>query len=183
MKYLKSIWAERTPSYNDEYQSIFNKLANKSNEGGDNDEKALETGKIFATQYEMYIYAFFIGLYANEQQETKNKATFGHKISEWGKKNRKSGRESFLEIQDFIFISLIMKSDIDFIKLEQASDENEIKKAVSLLIELMESYTNGGLQIIKDKCDSNENYFISSMEAPLNFLLAATISKTNENKL
>ena len=76
-----------------------------------------------------------------------------------------------------------MKSDLDFIKLEQASDENEIKKAVSLLIDLMESYANGGLQLIKDKCDTNESYFISSMEAPLNFLLSSTISMTNENKL
>lgn len=182
MNYLKSIWAERTPGYNNEYQSIFNKLANKSNEGGDNDEKAIETGKIFATQYEMYIYAFFMGLYSNEQQESNNKVTFGHKISEWGKKNRKSGRESFLQIQEFIFISLILKSDIDFIKLEQASDENAVKKAVSLLIDLMESYANGGLQLIKDKCDSNENYFISSMEAPLNFFLS-TIPLHNESKL
>jgi len=173
MKYLKSIWSERTPGYSEEYQHIFNKLANKSNEGGDNDERAIETGKIFATQYEMYIYAFYIGLYANQQQKSNEKTTFGHKISEWGKKNRKTGRESFLEIQDFIFISLIMKSEVNFIELEQTSDENEIKKAVSSLIELMESYANGGLQLIKDKCDANENYFISSMEAPLNFLLAS----------
>jgi hypothetical protein len=173
MKYLKSIWSERTPSYNEEYQHVFNKLANKSNEGGDNDVRAIETGKIFATQYEMYIYAFFIGLYANQQQKANEKSTFGHKISEWGKKSRKTQRESFLEIQDFIFIALIMKSDINFIELEQTSDENEVKKAVSSLIELMESYTNGGLQLIKDKCDIYDNYFISSMGAPLNFLLNA----------
>ncbi len=172
MKYLKTIWSERTPNYNEDFQTIFNKLANKSNEGGDNDERATETGKIFSTQYEMYIYAYFIGLYANQQQESNKKTTFGHKISEWGKKTRKTGRESFLEIQDFIFISLIAKSDIDFIDLEQTQDENEIKKAVSSLIDLMESYANGGLQLIKDKFDSNENYFISSMEAPLNFLLS-----------
>jgi len=178
MKYLKSIWADRTPSYDKEYQSIFDKLANKGNEGGDNEERAIETGKIFATQYEMYIYAFFIGLYAPEQQESTTKATFGHKISEWGKKNRKSGRDSFLEIQDFMFISLITNSDVNFIELERSSDENETKKAVSKLIDLMESYTNGGLQLIKDKLELNENYFISSMEAPLNFLLK-TNTKTN----
>ena len=172
MKYLKDIFSERTPSYNEEYQPIFNKLANKSNEGGDSDERATETAKIFATQYEMYIYAFFIGLYSNELQVCNKKSNFGHKISEWGKKKGKTGRESFLEIQDFIFISLIAKSDLNFIELEQTKDENEIKKAISLLIDLMESYTNGGLQLIKDKLDSNDNYFISSMEAPLNFLLS-----------
>jgi hypothetical protein len=179
MKYLKSIWAERTPSYNIEYQSIFEKLANKGNEGGDNEERAKETGKIFATQYEFYIYAFFLGLYANEQQVVTTKTNFGHKISEWGKKNRKSGRESFLEIQDFMFLSLITKSEVNFIELERNSDENEIKKAVSKLIDLMESYTNAGLQLIKEKLELNENYFVSSMEAPLNFLLT-TSSEVNK---
>ena len=171
MKYLKSIWAERIPSYNKEYQPIFEKLANKGNEGGDNEERARETGKIFSTQYEMYSYAFFLGLYSNKQQENDNKINFGHKISEWGKKNRKSGRESFLEIQDFIFIALITKSDINFIELERSLDENETKKAIFILTDIMESYTNGGLQLIKEKLEINENYFISSMEAPLNFLL------------
>lgn len=171
MKYLKSIWAERVPNYDAVYQRLFEKLANKGNEGGDREEIATETGKVFATQYELYIYAFFIGLYSNEQQETTSKANFGHKISEWGKKSRKSGRESFVEIQEFMFISLITKSDLDFIELERSVDENETKKAVSKLTDLMEGYTNGGLQLIQDKLELNENYFISSMEAPLNFLL------------
>lgn len=171
MKYLKSIWADRTPNYNKEYQSIFDKLANKGNEGGYNEERATETGKVFATQYELYIYAFFLGLDANHQQGNTTKTNFGHKISEWGKKNRKTGRESFLELQDFIFISLITKSEVNFIELERTIDENEIKKAVSKLVDLMESYTNGGLQLIREKLELNENYFVSSMEAPLNFLL------------
>jgi len=171
MKYLKSIWAERVPNYNAGYQIIFDKLANKANEGGDREEMASETGKVFATQYELYIYAFFLGLYANERQESTSKSNFGHKISEWGKKSRKSLRESFIEIQDFMFISLITMSDINFIELERSIDENEIKKAVSKLNDLMESFANGGLQLIQDKLEDNENYFISSLEAPLNFLL------------
>jgi hypothetical protein len=171
MKYLKSVWADRVPNYNQEYKYIFEKLANKGNEGGDNEELARESGKVFATQYELYIYAFFIGLYSNNLKENAIKINFGHKISEWGKKSRKSNRESFLEIQDFIFVALLSKSEIDFIKLEQFSDENEIKNAVSNLVELMERYANGGLDLIKEKLESNENYFISSMEAPLNLLL------------
>ncbi len=175
MTYLKSIFADRVPNYNKDYQSIFDKLANKGNDGSDNEERAIESGKVFATQYEMYIYAFFLGLYADEKQESNSKVNFGHKISEWGKKNRKSNRESFTEIQDFIFITLITKSDLDFIQLERISDETEIKKSVTSLIDLMETYVNGGLQIIKDKLESNENYFISSAEAPLNFLLKSCI--------
>ncbi|KAA6336921.1 hypothetical protein EZS27_014963 [termite gut metagenome] len=170
MKYLKSIWAERIPNYSSNYQQIFDKLANKGN--GDNEERAKETGRVFATQYELYIYAFFLGLYSNEQQERTNKVDFGHKISEWGKKNRKTGRESFIEIQDFIFISLITKCDVDFILLERSPNEEAIKIAISQLVDLMESYINGGLQLIKDKLEDDENYFISSAEAPMNFLLS-----------
>jgi hypothetical protein len=144
----------------------------KGNEGGDNEERAKETGRVFATQYELYIYAFFLGLYSNEQQESTNKVNFGHKISEWGKKNRKSGRESFIEMQEFIFISLITKCDVDFIQLERSPNEEDIKTAISQLVDLMESYTNGGLQLIKDQLEDNENYFISSAEAPMNFMLS-----------
>jgi hypothetical protein len=175
MKYLKNIWAERVPNYNSEYQLIFDKLANKGNEGGDNEERAKETGRVFATQYELYIYAFFLGLYANELQETTDKSDFGHKISEWGKKSRRSGRKSFIEIQDFIFITLITKCDVDFITLERSAEEVDIKNAVSKLIDLMESITNGGLQLIKDKLEDNENYFITSSESPMNFVFANNI--------
>ena len=111
-------------------------------------------------------------MYANEQQESTNKANFGHKISEWGKKSRRSGRESFVEIQDFMFISLITKSDVDFIQLERNAEEDGIKVAVSKIIELMESYTNGGLQLIKEKLEDNDNFFITSAESPMNFLLS-----------
>jgi hypothetical protein len=177
MNYLKSLWADRIPSYCNEYSAIFEKLANKGNDGLDNNEKANESGKIFATQYELYIYAFFIGLYSNQQRNSSVKASFGHKISEWGKKNRRSGRESFIEIQDFMFVSIISKSDLNFIELERCSEENEIKKSVTQLLELMETYANGGLQIIKEKLESNENFFISTTDAPLQFLLRSTSNK------
>lgn len=173
MNYLKDMWAERIPNYNIDYQFIFDKLANKGNEGGNNEERALETGRVFATQYELYIYAFFLGLYSNESpQLSTKKENFGHKISEWGKKSRSSLRDSFTEIQNFIFIALITKCDIDFIQLERSSSEEDTKMAISKLIELMEDYTNRGLQLIKEKIEDNENYFISSSAAPINFLLS-----------
>ena len=173
MNYLKDIWAERIPHYNGDYQFIFDKLANKGNEGGNNEERAQETGRVFATQYELYIYSFFLGLYSNESpQPNINKEDFGHKISEWGKKSRNPLRDSFTEIQNFIFISLIAKSDIDFILLEKSSCEEDIKAAVSKLIDSMVDYANRGLQLIKEKIEDNDNYFISSPAAPMNFLLS-----------
>lgn len=169
MKYLKSLWSEKVPNYNSEYHYLFEKLANKGNDGGNAESRVEDRGRIFATQYELYLFAFFLGLYSKCQKESKNKMNFGHKISEWGKKSKKVNRDSFAEIQDFVFISLVTFTEIDFIQLERSDSEDDLKKAIAQLIELMETFTNGGLQLIEEKIESNENYFIQSNNSPLNF--------------
>ena len=59
--------------------------------------------------------------------------------------------------------------------LKKTLDDNEIKKFVSKLMDLMETYTNGGLQLIQDKLDLNDNYFVSSSDAPMQFMLSNKI--------
>lgn len=172
MNYLKNIWADRVPNFDSCFLDLFENLANKGNDGGDKDEKTIESGKVFSTYYELYIYAFFIGLYSDHKQESiENKANFGYKISEWGKKNRKSARNPFAQIQEYMFISLIERSEIDFINLERGDDADSTKAAVSELLNLMELYANGGLQLIREKLQENINYFVSSAVSPLNFFL------------
>lgn len=56
------------------------------------------------------------------------------------------------------------KTDIDLVALEKGElDEDE---AVKMLIRTMESYTNGGLMLIKEKLEDNPNYFLQ----PTSFL-------------
>jgi hypothetical protein len=63
-----------------------------------------------------------------------------------------------------MFIALIAKTEIDIIALEKGEqDEDEV---VKLLIKSMEAYTNGGLILIKEKLEENQNYFLQ----PTSFL-------------
>ncbi|MCF8305465.1 MAG: hypothetical protein K9I71_08485 [Ignavibacteriales bacterium] len=63
-----------------------------------------------------------------------------------------------------MFIALLAKTDIDLVALEKGElDEDD---AVKSLIKTMESYTNGGLILIKEKSEDNPNYFLQ----PTSFL-------------
>ncbi|MBS3993802.1 MAG: hypothetical protein KGZ87_08800 [Bacteroidetes bacterium] len=63
-----------------------------------------------------------------------------------------------------MYIALVAKTEIDLVALEKGElDEDD---AVKLLIKTMESYTNGGLILIKEKLEENPNYFLQ----PTSFL-------------
>ena len=63
-----------------------------------------------------------------------------------------------------MFIALVAKAEIDLLALEKGEkDENTVIKQ---LIHTMESYTNGGLNLIKEKMEDNSNYFLQ----PTSFL-------------
>jgi hypothetical protein len=63
-----------------------------------------------------------------------------------------------------MFIALLAKTDIDLVALEKGEIEED--DAVKDLIKNMESFTNGGLILIKEKLEENPNYFLQ----PTSFL-------------
>lgn len=63
-----------------------------------------------------------------------------------------------------MFIALVAKTDIDLTALEKGEIEED--EVVKMLIQTMESYTNGGLILIKEKLEENPNYFFQ----PTSFL-------------
>lgn len=167
---LFDIWSKRVPSYDQQYADLFEKLAltATSLKGV---EAMEQHGKVFATNYEFYIYAFFLGIYSDTQKPTVEKPRdFGHPIENWGKKNTPV-RKDFRQIQEYIFNLLVLKSDVDFLALEFEENENTVSKAVSTLLKVMETYTNGGLSIIRKKIDEDPNVLYTPMGA-LNELLA-----------
>jgi len=164
MKNLFEKWKSRIPKYSETYKDLFISLSQKFGAEG---EKKINLGKNFSTNYELYIYAFFLGLYNNEFSpipEHEKKMDFSHHIQHWGSKTTVSTRKDFTNLQENIFIALLAKTDIDLIALEKGElDEDEAVKAI---IKTMESYTNGGLILIKEKLDENPIYFLQ----PTSFL-------------
>ncbi len=158
-------WKTRIPKYSIEFKdNLFKSLSEKYGAEGD---KKISLGKHFSTNYELYTYAFFLGLYNKEFTpipENVKKVDFSHHIQFWGSKTTISVRKDFTILQKYMFTALIAKTDLDFI----AVDKGEITEdqAVKELITVMESYTNGGLTLIKEKLEDNPTYFLN----PTSFL-------------
>jgi hypothetical protein len=164
MKNLFEKWKTRIPKYSEAHKDLFISLSQKFGAEG---EKKINLGKHFSTNYELYTYAFFLGLCNNEFTpipDEEKKTDFSHHIQHWGSKTTVSTRKDFTNLQENMFIALLAKTDIDLVALEKGElDEDD---AVKSLIKTMESFTNGGLILIKEKLEENPNYFLQ----PTSFL-------------
>ncbi|MCD4663840.1 MAG: hypothetical protein K8R68_01140 [Bacteroidales bacterium] len=162
MESLFDKWKTRVPNYGESHKSLFESLSQKFGAEG---EKKISLGKHFSTNYELYTYAFFLGLYNKEYIPLiEKKVNFSHHIQHWGSKTTTSVRKDFTILQEYIFEALLVKSNIDLIALEKGELTEE--DAVKQLMETLEAYTNGGLTLIQEKSDENPNIFLQ----PTSFL-------------
>ncbi|WP_335965006.1 hypothetical protein [Galbibacter sp. PAP.153] len=163
MNNLFEKWKTKIPKYSEVHKDLFASLSQKFGAEG---EKKINLGKHFSTNYELYTYAFFLGLYNDEYSpipDNEKKTDFSHHIQHWGSKSS-AIRKDFTNLQENMFIALIAKTDINLIDLEKGElDEDQ---AIKLILKTMESYTNGGLILIKEKLEENPNYFLQ----PTSFL-------------
>lgn len=120
-----------------------------------------DRGKIFGGGYEIFIVAFFIGLYYNQKRplidDTQKRKTFGQPIQYWGNLDSVKGRKAYPKLREFIFTALIARTDINFIALEKG--EMTSRKAVDMLMQTMEEYANWGFHFMEDKLIDDSNYF------------------------
>lgn len=173
MKNLFDKWKTKIPKYSEGHKDLFTSLSQKFGAEG---EKKINLGKHFSTNYELYTYAFFLGLYNNELvpiSEREKKIGFSHHIQHWGSKTTVSTRKDFTNLQENMFMALVAKTDVDIVSLEKGEIVEE--SIVKLLIKTMESYTNGGLILIKEKLEDNPNFFYQ----PTSFLDMILISNSN----
>lgn len=118
-------------------------------------------GKIFGAGYEIFIIAFFIGLYHNRTkplvEDRDKKKVFGQAIQYWGNIENRIGRNSYSNLRRYIFAALIAKTDIDFIALDKG--KITLRSAVDKLMEKMEEYANYGFDYLEDKLVNDPNYY------------------------
>jgi hypothetical protein len=159
MDSLFNLWKSKIPKYSAVHKDLFDSLSAK---GGAEGEKKISLGKHFSNNYELYMYAFFYGLYEDEQvpiSKKDNVRDFSYAIEFWGRKSTPL-RSDFTILQQFIFAALIAKTDVDMIALDKGEITSE--DVVKELIEKMQAYANGGLQLIKEKLEENPNHFLPS---------------------
>jgi hypothetical protein len=158
---LIDVWGRRNPKFEKHYeQSVIRVLADY---GIGASEHTDAKGKILGAGYEPYIMAFFIGLYANKRiplpEDSDEVKGLGQPLDKWGNLDSKKLRKAYPKLREYIFISLVAKTKIDWIAL----DKGEIKVAdvVTQLIKTMEEYANYGFSIMADKLESDKGYFFS----------------------
>jgi hypothetical protein len=110
-------------------------------------------GKYFSTRYEIYMYAAILGLKRNYllplASEVKKRSFL--KIDSWKPS----------EVVDYIIMALFAKADFDFNTLENL-EEKDVKAKLTKLRSLLESYANGGFDIIRAKREEDAAFFLEN---------------------
>ncbi|MDR3341033.1 MAG: glycoside hydrolase family 15 [Candidatus Symbiothrix sp.] len=153
---LYDVWARRNPNFETHFEESL--LREFTDYGIGASELTSAKGKILGAGYELYIFAFFLGLYAEQKRELQGEyKSFGQPIQFWGNLESKKGRKAYPKIREYIFAALVARTEIDFIALEKG--DITVRKAVDFLIDTMEQYTNYGFYMMLDKLKVNPNYF------------------------
>jgi len=150
-----------------EYLLIFSDIINKFTvlQGGARGTASKSAtwaeGKFFSNKYEIYLYAIFLGL--------KHDNPYKRKKDTKSQKFREMKYWQYEDLVNFMIMSVLGKSSINFLDLEKL-EENELEKEITNIKKLIEEYANGGLEIIKSKYDEDENYFYNNENCFLDLL-------------
>ena len=159
MESLFDLWGKRDPEWEKKYQDTV--LIPFTDYGKGVNQYQDVRGKIFGPGYEMFILAFFIGLYYDQTkplaEDKAKRKRFGWPICEWGSREARLGRTKYSDLQRYMYAALIARTNIDFIALDKGGITP--RKAVDMLMDKMEQYANFGFDFIEEKLEDNPNYF------------------------
>lgn len=177
METLFDLWGKRNPEWEKRYQTTIMDVFTDYGKGV-NQYKDIR-GKIFGAGYEIYIIAFFIGLYFDQPKplvEDKSKRkVLGQAIMYWGNVENRLGRNSYGKIREYMFAALIARTNVDLIALDKG--EITARSVVDELITKMEQYANFGFDYIEEQLETDPNYFFKESA----FLRVFTYFLTTEN--
>lgn len=156
---LYSIWAKRNVHFEkDLEESVIRHIADYGNGATSyNSAKGFSLGG----GYEVYILAFFIGLYANRRRPIEGeKKTFGQPIQYWGNLEKRGDRKPYSKLRDYMFVACIARTEIDLLALER--NDILVNNAVSAMITTMDEYANYGFHLLLEKLDEDKHYFTNN---------------------
>ena len=155
MNTLYDRFIKKTPFYPIRYRTSI--LDRFSRIGGGTEEEKFERGKFFANYYECYLYAAFIGIQQNYKIDLTNRAKDGQKFIEidaW----------KYPELVQYLFLSLLVLNNKKLISFDDL-DDDQLDNAALELVYLLESYANGGFDLITSKLQEDPNYFDNTFSA------------------
>lgn len=157
---LYDTWLERMDSYYESqyFESVIDDLV-QFHGGGSEGRDA--KGKIFNAGYEVFIYAFFIGLYYGERKPlVGEKRKFRMEMNSWGKKGSEPERQSYTILQKYIFAALVAKSNIDLLGLDRG--DVSAKEVCDELMTTLNEYANMGFYLMSNEMKRNLGQFFEN---------------------
>lgn len=169
------LWAGRNPQWEKRYEDSI--IKNFCDYGRGSTSLREDRGKVFGAGYEVFIIAFFLGLYFDQKrplvEDRQKRKSFGQPIQYWGNIDSVKGRKPYPKLREYIFIALVARTNVDFISLEKGDMTS--RKAVDMLMQTMEEYANWGFHFMDDKLIDNPAYFYNET-AFLELFLAFDVS-------
>ena len=81
-------------------------------------------------------------------------------MSSWGRKKYEEGRKSYIILQKYIFVALVAKTNIDFIRLDKG--ELNVNDVCKELMKTLSEYANTGFYLIQAEMRKNPNTFFEN---------------------
>lgn len=160
MESLYETWLNRIDSYYEEqfFTLFIDQICQYK--GGSVDGK-IAKGKTFNAGYEVFIYAFFLGLYYGERKPLSGeKRKFRMEMFTWGRKKNEVGRKSYTILQKYVFVALIAKSNVDLLALDKG--EISVNDVCDVLMTTLNEYANAGFYLMKDQLNNNSGYIFEN---------------------
>lgn len=159
MDSLYELWGKRNPEWEKRYQTTIMDVFTDYGKGVNQYQDI--RGKIFGAGYEIFIIAFFIGLYYNRTkplvEDKAKRKVLGQAIMYWGNVENRMGRNSYGKIREYMFAALIARTNVDLIALDKG--EISARSVVDELITKMEQYANFGFDYIEEQLENDPNHF------------------------
>lgn len=159
METLFELWGKRNPEWEKRYQTTIMDVFTDYGKGVNQYQDI--RGKIFGAGYEIFIIAFFIGLYYDQTKplvdDKAKRKVLGQAIMYWGNVENRMGRNSYSKIREYMFAALIAKTNVDLIALDKG--EVSARSIVDELITKMEQYANFGFDYIEEQLENDPNHF------------------------
>ena len=178
---ILDIWGRKNPYFEEHYEHSVIRILSDYGIGASENTEA--KGKILGAGYEVFILAYFIGLYSDKRlplSDGESIKKFGQPIDKWGNLDSKKFRKAYSRLRDYIFVSLVAKTkDVDWIALDKG--EIEVAEVVEKLMKTMEEYANYGFLVMAEKLNEDKGYFFSNRSL-LDIFLQLTNNKPRKKK-
>lgn len=136
------------PKFPKKYVYLFERYARK---WGGSTEERIDKAKVFRNNYELYMYAFFLGVRKKRREEIRK--------GELSKENVMQIKDwKPTQLSDYLIACVLAEEGTPLREYDLMNDETIDDKS-KVLQRIVEEYTKGGLMIIDEKYTEDKDYF------------------------